>query len=131
GPQPAESSVATTHGATEIVAGCRVMSSASGFGTPTRNRVSHNTTKPSTKWVAEPALITTVRFQRGYRHIARGWSAGTTSSSCGVIPTIFTKPPSGIALSPYSVSPRRNDHRVGPNPAKYRVTFIPNALAVP
>ena len=71
-----------------------------------------------------------MRFHRGYRHIARGWSSGATSSSCGVIPTIFTKPPSGMPFSPYSVSPRRNENRVGPKPAKYRVTFIPNALAV-
>jgi hypothetical protein len=100
------------------------------LGTPTRNSVIHSTTKPRTKWVTEPADITIVRFHTGYRHIARGSSAGATSSSCGVIPTIFTKPPSGIALSPYSVSPRRNENRVGPKPAKYRVTFMPNALAV-
>ena len=46
------------------------------------------------------------------------------------MPTILTKPPNGIALMPYSVSPLRNDQSVGPNPAKYRVTFMPNALAV-
>ena len=33
-------------------------------------------------------------------------------------------------MTPYSVSPRWNDQRVGPKPTKYRVTFIPNALAV-
>src|SRR5215475_10117799 len=53
-----------------------------------------------------------------------------SSSSCGVIPTIFTNPPAGMAFSPYSVSPRRNENSVGPNPMKYCVAFIPNALAV-
>ena len=42
-----------------------------------------------------------------------------------------TKPPSGMPLRPYSVSPRLNDHRVGPKPTKYWVTFMPKALAVP
>ena len=31
---------------------------------------------------------------------------------------------------PYSVSPRRNDHSVGPKPTKYCVAFMPNRLAV-
>ena len=30
---------------------------------------------------------------------------------------------------PYSVSPRRNDHRRGPKPTKYSVTFMPPRLA--
>ena len=68
------------------------------------------------KWVIEPADITMVRFHTGKRHMARGWSAGSMSSSCGVIPTILQKPPSGIHASPYSVSPRRNENTFGPNP---------------
>ena len=75
--------------------------------------------------------MTMVRFHTGNRHIARCSSPFGTSSSCGVIPTILTNPPSGMALMPYSVSPRRNDHRVGPKPTKYRVAFILNNLAVP
>ena len=43
---------------------------------------------------------------------------------------ILTKPPSGTALMPYSVSPFCLDHRVGPNPAKNWVAFMPNLLAV-
>src|SRR5437773_9953406 len=101
-----------------------------GFGTPTNVNVIHSTTNARMKWVIDPADITTVRFHTGYRHIARGSSSGATSSSCGVIPTILTKPPSGRAFRPYSVSPRRKDHSVGPKPAKYLVTFIPNDLAV-
>ncbi len=31
---------------------------------------------------------------------------------------------------PYSVSPRRKDHRRGPNPTKYSVTFMPLRLAM-
>ena len=47
-----------------------------------------------------------------------------------VMPTIFTKPPAGIALTPYSVSPFRVDQSVWPNPTKNWVTFMPNFLAV-
>ncbi len=46
------------------------------------------------------------------------------------MPSIFTKPPAGMALTPYSVSPRRVDHRVGPKPTKKRDAFMPNDLAV-
>ena len=70
-----------------------------------------------------------MRCQSGNRQKARSRSSGATSSS-GVIPTIFTKPPAGTALSPYSVSPRRNENTVGPKPAKYWVAFMPNRLAV-
>src|SRR5918992_5049330 len=45
------------------------------------------------------------------------------------MPTIFTNPPSGRALMPYSVSPRWNDHSVGPNPTKNLVALKSNALA--
>ncbi len=41
-----------------------------------------------------------------------------------------TYPPAGIALTPYSVSPLRTDHRRGPKPTKYSVTFMPAHLAV-
>jgi hypothetical protein len=46
------------------------------------------------------------------------------------MPAILQKPPSGSALSPYSVSPRRNDQTVGPKPRKNRSTFMSNSLAV-
>ncbi len=48
----------------------------------------------------------------------------------GNIPTMRTKPPSGTALIPYSVSPRRVDHRVLPNPTMNSVHLMPNILAV-
>jgi hypothetical protein len=86
-------------------------------------------TRASAKWVADPATRTTVRCQSGKRQNARFESASSTCSS-GVIPTILTKPPAGIALTPYSVSPRRKDHNVGPKPAKYCVAFMPKRLAV-
>ena len=41
------------------------------------------------------------------------------------MPTILTKPPAGMALMPYSVSPRRRDQRVGPKPTKNWVAFMP------
>src|SRR6266540_769687 len=40
-----------------------------------------------------------------------------------------TYPPRGKALTPYSVSPRRNAHRRGPNPTKNSSTLILNAFA--
>ena len=46
------------------------------------------------------------------------------------MPMIRTYPPRGRALTPYSVSPFLIDHRRGPNPKKYSVTFIPAHLAV-
>src|SRR5581483_542791 len=46
------------------------------------------------------------------------------------MPMILQKPPTSSALTPYSVSPRRKDHNVGPKPTKNRVTFMPNFLAV-
>src|SRR6266516_7595732 len=36
-----------------------------------------------------------------------------------------------MALMPYSVSPRRNDHSRGPNPMKNSSTLIRNSLAMP
>src|SRR4029077_7084193 len=36
---------------------------------------------------------------------------------------------SGTAFSPYSVSPLRRDHTVGPNPTMYWVTLTPNFFA--
>src|SRR5690606_26927677 len=121
---------ATAHGLTDSTVGAvRLSLSKSLIGA--NANTPHSSAKPSTKCTAEPAPITIVRFHTGYRHIARCcWPSGT-SSSCGVIPTILTKPPTGSALIPYSVSPRRNDHRVGPNPTKYRVASMPNAFAVP
>ena len=41
-----------------------------------------------------------------------------------------TYPPAGMALTPYSVSPRRVDHSRGPKPRKNSVTFMPDHLAV-
>jgi hypothetical protein len=35
------------------------------------------------------------------------------------MPPSVTKPPSGIALMPYSVSPRLREKTVGPKPTKY------------
>ncbi len=76
------------------------------------------------KWTVDPAARTTARWPAGWRQKARGSSAGSTSSSC-VIPTIFTKPPAGMALTPYSVSPRWRDQIVGPKPQKNWVAFMP------
>ena len=65
----------------------------------------------------EPADSTTTRCQVGLRKKARGASSGVTSSSA-VMPAMSQKPPAGIALSPYSVSPRVKEKTFGPNPMK-------------
>jgi len=76
-----------------------------------------SSTNASAKCMNEPATMTIARCQRGLFRIARGSSAGSTSSKV-VIPVIRTKAPKGRALTPYSVSPRLVDHRVCPNPMK-------------
>jgi len=64
---------------------------------------------------------TATRFHTFCRYIACGRSSGAISST-EVIPAISQKPPSGTALTPYSVLPsllgRCVDHRVGPKPTK-------------
>ena len=72
---------------------------------------------PIRKWVIDPAESTITRCQVGLRKNARGASSAVTSSSA-VIPAMSQKPPAGIALSPYSVSPRRKENTFGPNPMK-------------
>ena len=47
----------------------------------------------------------------------------------GFIPVIFTKPPSGIQPTPYSVSPRWKRSVVRPKNSEKRSTRIPTALA--
>src|SRR6266511_1290775 len=66
------------------------------------------------------------RGRRGRRSSSRK----LPTLSCGLIPAILQKPPSGSALIPYSVSPRLVDQRVLPKPRKKRSTFMPNSLAV-
>src|SRR5690606_5783665 len=55
--------------------------------------------------------------------------AGSAGGAGGIIPPMRTYPPSGIALRPYSVSPRLTDHSVFPKPTMYWVQRIPNSLA--
>ena len=88
-----------------------------------------SSTKASAKCMNEPATMTIARCQAGLLRIERGSSAGSTSSSV-VMPVIRTNAPNGRALTPYSVSPRVVDHRVGPKPTKNWVAFMPNFLAV-
>ena len=89
----------------------------SRFGRPIVTDIRYSTMNPSMKCVIDPADMTTVRFQVLNRHIARGASSGVTSSSA-VMPAMSQNPPSGIHLTPYSVSPRRNEKIVGPKPMK-------------
>ena len=73
------------------------------------------------KFMAGPANSTATRFHTFCRNIAYGRSSGA-SSSTDVMPAMSQKPPSGTALTPYSVYPSRLgrmvDHSVGPKPTK-------------
>src|SRR3954467_3980797 len=51
------------------------------------------------------------------------------SSAGGIMPTMRMYPPSGTALMPYSVSPRRRDQTVGPKPTMNWGTRMPNFRA--
>ncbi len=75
-----------------------------------------------TKFMPGPAANTAARFHVFCLYIARSRSSGA-SSSTAVMPAMSQNPPSGIALTPYSVrSPclfaRHVDHSVGPKPTK-------------
>ena len=74
-----------------------------------------------TKFIPGPANSTATRFHDFCLNIAYFDSSGA-SSSTEVMPAISQKPPSGMAFTPYSVSPswlgRRVDHSVGPKPTK-------------
>ena len=116
-PESSSAQLTTMHGEmAAILAGA--LSVASLFGTPTSTNITQSATNARMKCATDPADITIVRCQTGNRHMARSSSPGSTSSSCGVIPTILTNPPRGSAFTPYSVSPFRNDHSVGPKPTK-------------
>ena len=73
------------------------------------------------KFIAGPANSTATRFHVFCLYIAYGSSSGRNVST-DVIPAISQKPPSGMALTPYSVVPsllgRIVDHSVGPKPTK-------------
>lgn len=69
------------------------------------------------KFMAGPAASTAIRRQAACLYMARSSSSGARSSTA-VIPAMSQNPPAGMALSPYSVSPRRVDHSVGPKPTK-------------
>ena len=45
------------------------------------------------------------------------------------MPMMRQYPPRITALTPYSVSPRLNDHKRGPKPTKNSVTFMPERFA--
>jgi len=101
---------------------------ATGRPTSPSHRAKHK--NASTKCVAGPATITRARCQTGLAPKVRGTSSSGVSWY-GFIPAIFTYPPAGMALIPYSVSPRRNDQMRGPKPTKNSSTLIPNHLAMP
>ncbi|CAB4998028.1 unannotated protein [freshwater metagenome] len=51
------------------------------------------------------------------------------SAPGGYMPIMRMYPPSGIALTPYSVSLPERDQIVGPKPTMYWVTLTPKRLA--
>ena len=74
--------------------------------------------KASRKCMNEPAQSTRSAARPGLLRNERASSSGSSGSSIECMPTILTKPPSGSALIPYSVSPRQVDQIVGPKPTK-------------
>ena len=105
------------------------------------------------RFIVGPPSMTTIRLDRALVEepvgvlgpdVALGVAAGLVDEhaeaaggvdlrrppgSGGTMPIIRMYPPSGIALTPYSVSPRWRDQSVGPKPTMYWVTFTPNLLA--
>ena len=75
------------------------------FSTPMPSASPKMSTAASTKCMNDPAPSTISFCQPGARRNERGSSSSSTSST-DVMPVILTKPPSGSALMPYSVSPR-------------------------
>ena len=110
--------VAGTHADTLATPG------ASSTALPMNSELSRIRTTARMKCTVEPAASTTTRWRAGCLQKARSSSPGATSSR-DVMPTILTKPPAGIALKPYSVSPRCRDQIVGPKPTKNCVAFMP------
>src|SRR6266498_4642613 len=98
------------------------------FGAPMATKKKMRNRRAITKCVTGPARMTMARCHTGLAPNVRGYSSGVGSWK-GFIPAIRTYPPAGMALNPYSVSPRRKDHSRGPNPTKNSSTLIPNSLA--
>ena len=71
-----------------------------------------------------PAEMIAIRAPTDWFGYAFG-SDDVFASSSGPSPSILTNPPSGIAASTYSVSPRMNPSKVGPNPIENFSTFTP------
>ena len=111
-----------------IVVVLTIWPSASVANVPQTATTTHNRTIATTKWLMIPASTTTDFCQNGAARYVRSSSKGSTSSN-GFIPMMRTYPPKGMALTPYTVSPRVVDQSFGPNPKKASVAFMPNALA--
>ncbi|SIN13009.1 Uncharacterised protein [Mycobacteroides abscessus subsp. abscessus] len=66
---------------------------------------------------------------RGPDGVSASASALVSAPAGGYIPIMEMYPPRGMALMPYSVSPRRRENRVLPKPIMYCVTRTPKSLA--
>ena len=81
------------------------------------------------KCIAEPAETTSILRGHDLIRYDRCSSPGSTGSRL-FIPMMRTYAPAGMPLTPYSVSPLRNDQSRGPKPMKNSVTFMPVQRAV-
>ncbi|MPN01932.1 hypothetical protein SDC9_149145 [bioreactor metagenome] len=79
----------------------------------------------NTKFIAEPATITSILAQIGFALNER-----SSCSSSGSIPAILLNPPRGIILKEYTVSPYLRLNTLGPNPIANSSTRIPTDFAV-
>ena len=110
--------------ATSMVGNRLVIVGSSNTENATQNPIS-----ASNRFIAGPAKIMRARFHDFWARNVRGSSTGSMSVSMPVMPGVFTYAPSGMALMPYSTSPRRKLQMRGPNPMKNSVTFIPDFRA--
>ena len=92
------------------------------FGAESRQNARVSSPGPISEALSRRASSASVSFPRLLSSLRPGLPGG-------IMPAIFTNPPRGSALIPYSVPPAFFDHRVGPKPMKYWETFTPNFLA--
>jgi hypothetical protein len=106
-----------------------------GEGRPQIMAMEANRTTASSAFMVTPAARTTARTDAGLASKVRAGSMTTSdsappsSASISFIPASLTYPPSGMADTRKSVSPRLNPNSRGPSPMENRVTCMSNARA--
>ncbi len=85
------------------------------------------TTSASARFMIGPMIST---WKRCHFVFDRNSSEEPVRTSSGFSPAIFTYPPSGMALTQYSVSPLLKDRILGPNPSENVRTRTPMRRAI-